>query len=52
MKVPILSMYEFGLNYAKLQKSGLLEAVVPVPLCLVPVQNTFCKLVPVPNGFC
>ena len=41
-------MYEFGLNYAKLQKSGLLETMVPVPLCLVPVPNTFCKLVPVP----
>ena len=37
----MLSVYEFGLNGAKVQKSGLLEAVVPVP-------NLFCKWVPVP----
>ena len=40
------------------QNLGILEAVVPVPLCLVPKPNTFCMvvpvplvLVPVPNGF-
>ena len=38
---------------------GILEAVVPVPLCSVPVPNAFCKGVPVPLvsvlvliGFC
>ena len=46
-KVPIISVYEFGRNYAKLQKSGHLDTVVPVPLCLVPVPNTFCMVVPV-----
>ena len=39
-------MYEFGLKYVKLQKFGHLDTVVPVPLCLVPVANTFCMLVP------
>ena len=44
----MLSVYEFGLNDAKVQKSGLPEAMVPVPLCLVSVPNLFCKWVPVP----
>ena len=37
----MLSVYEFRLNGAKVQISGLLEAVVPIP-------NFFCKWVPVP----
>ena len=45
-------MYEFGLKYEKLQKSGILDIVVPIQLCLVPLPNTFCMVVPVPNGFC
>ena len=55
----MLLVYEFGLNDAKVQKSRLLEAMVPVPLCLVPVPNLFYKwvpvalvLVPVPIWFC
>ena len=54
----MLSVYEFKLNYVKSEKSGLLNSVVPVPLCLVSVPNTFCMVVPVPlilvlvpNGF-
>ena len=36
-------------NYKNL---GILDTVVPVPLCLVSVPNTFCMVVPVPNTFC
>ena len=32
-------------NYSNL---GILGSVVPVPLCSVPLPNTFCKVVPVP----